>query len=1163
MIRPFFGFGLCALSLIAAPGFAQSITPSPDGTGTIIEYQGQTYQIEGGTQAGTNLFHSFQQFGLSAGEVAQFLSQPEIVNILGRVTGGDPSVINGLLEVSGSQANLYLMNPAGIIFGPGARLDVPGSFTATTGDRLGFSGGWFNATGPNDYAALTGDPQLFSFLDQGGVILNQGDLSVNPGASLNLIGGQVLNTGNLSAPGGTVTIAAVEGSQRVRVGQPGHLLSLEIETDQIAVDSPLKIQDLPQLLTGKGIDPHFTVTPDGTVTLTDSTLEIPTQGGTAIASGTINTSDPHNPAGNIGIFGSQIALINAQITANGQPGGTILIGGEQQGQGPVPNATHLFIDAETQVGADGVGDGDGGRVILFASDTAQIFGQVSAKGGELGGDGGFVETSGLQNLAIANNPIITAPQGQAGTWLIDPNNIEITGSISQNINPISPFLSNNDGAILYIDLLLNALSLGGTVIVKTGTGGTNGEDGNITLSSALQYSTPLSDETTLILEAHNSIFINAPIEPDFYADPLAGLNIVLIADRDQSGMGRVEINQNIDTDGGSLKISGASTNNQPGILSNGFLATVGGDVEMSGSTAGDVGILLNEPVIALGGNITLKSPQSIEVLYLDSGNFDGAAGEIIVQAGQFFRATGTFAPEPDLLATVAALGLTTAGAITITHGGNGKTPFIVGDPSINGTAAAITNGDYAIEPNQSFIGNYTLGNVQIRTGEAAPPIGGEPAVDPPSPAVCSLDCLESPGMNERLAGTDTVITAESAPTVMNENLAQGILQEIAQATGVRPAILYARFVPAGVTTPPTVERLEADFSTVVRSQFDPLQAVPTDTTIQLEPQSTDRLQLLLVTSRGEPQVETLPVTRQEVKAMVGRLRRGVSNSRSRAYLTPAQKLYQWLIKPLEAALVEQEIDNLVLIGDEGLRSLPFAALHDGNGFIVERYSIGQMPSLSLTNFNYQPIIESSPILAMGASEFTARNLEPLPAVPAELENITQQWGGQIYLNQDFTWRNLKAHNQNRRFQILHLATHAFFDPNVAEDAYIQLWGDEALTLKSLRELKPYQAPELELLILSACETAIGNQEAELGFAGAAVQAGVKSVLASLWQVSDDGTAVLMDQFYRQLAQNDVTIKAEALRRAQLALIASRDNPDTGDLSHPFYWSAFNLIGSPW
>lgn len=125
---------------LAFPGIAQaqSITAAPDGTNTMVTPAGNTYTITGGTQAGTNLFHSFQQFGLTSGEAANFIANPAVQNVLGRVTGGNPSTINGLIQLTGSNANLYLMNPAGIVFGANASLNVPASFTATTATAIGF-----------------------------------------------------------------------------------------------------------------------------------------------------------------------------------------------------------------------------------------------------------------------------------------------------------------------------------------------------------------------------------------------------------------------------------------------------------------------------------------------------------------------------------------------------------------------------------------------------------------------------------------------------------------------------------------------------------------------------------------------------------------------------------------------------------------------------------------------------------------------------------------------------------------------------------------------------------------------------------------------------------------------------------------------------------------
>ncbi|NES21201.1 MAG: filamentous hemagglutinin N-terminal domain-containing protein [Symploca sp. SIO3E6] len=136
---------------------AQQITPANDGTGTIVTPQGNQFNIGDGTPSGTNLFHSFEQFGLDAGQIANFISNPQIHNILGRVVGGQPSIINGLIEITGGNSNLFLMNPAGIIFGINARLDIPAAFTATTATSIGFGdGNWFHALGVNDYQSLVG-----------------------------------------------------------------------------------------------------------------------------------------------------------------------------------------------------------------------------------------------------------------------------------------------------------------------------------------------------------------------------------------------------------------------------------------------------------------------------------------------------------------------------------------------------------------------------------------------------------------------------------------------------------------------------------------------------------------------------------------------------------------------------------------------------------------------------------------------------------------------------------------------------------------------------------------------------------------------------------------------------------------------------------------------
>lgn len=214
---------------------------------------------------------------------------------------------------------------------------------------------------------------------------------------------------------------------------------------------------------------------------------------------------------------------------------------------------------------------------------------------------------------------------------------------------------------------------------------------------------------------------------------------------------------------------------------------------------------------------------------------------------------------------------------------------------------------------------------------------------------------------------------------------------------------------------------------------------------------------------------------------------------------------------------------------------------DGDQFIIEQYSVSLMPSLSLTDTRYVDV-QNLQVLAMGAETFTEQNA--LPAVPKELSLITNQlWTGQSYLNQEFTLKNLKQARNQSPFGIIHLATHGEFSPGEPSNSHIQLW-DEKLPLDSLRTLG-WNNPPVELLVLSACRTALGNREAELGFAGFAVQAGVKSALGSLWTVSDEGTLGLMSSFYQQL--KDAPIKAEALRQAQLAMLRGNVYLEDGQL----------------
>jgi len=390
-------------------------------------------------------------------------------------------------------------------------------------------------------------------------------------------------------------------------------------------------------------------------------------------------------------------------------------------------------------------------------------------------------------------------------------------------------------------------------------------------------------------------------------------------------------------------------------------------------------------------------------------------------------------------------------------------------------------------------------------------------------------------------------------------------------------LLYVNFVPNELPIEADFERREA-ISTQAIATYAGRPTRFNGLTLAIEPQDSDELELLLITPQGEPIRRRLAgVTRSQVLPIVRRLFQEVTDRtklRTTSYLPPAQQLYQWIIDPVAADLQSRQVQNIGFVMDEGLRSLPIAVLHDGQQFLVEHYSVGLLPSLNLVDTRYTSI-RDRPVLAMGASEF--QELPNLPAVPAEL-SATQLDGGKSYLNQAFTVENLRSQQQQNPFSIIHLAKHGEFSNT--DRSYIQFW-DQQLRLSQLSQLQ-FNDPPVELLVLSACRTALGNPQAELGFAGFALQAGVKTTLASLWYVSDDGTLGLMAEFYRQLRR--APIKAEALRQAQLAMIQEKVRFANGQLqlssgvlplplelqstrdtvlSHPYYWSAFTLVGSPW
>jgi filamentous hemagglutinin family protein len=273
--------GVCGFLLSGQAGFAQSIVGQDE---TIVKSTSGNFEIDGGALSQNNLFHSFAQFGLEKNQTVTFFANPQIVNIFARVTGGSPSLLDGQVAINGgNMPSFYLMNPAGVIFGPNFQFPTGLPLTATTANGLAFGSQWWSATGVNNYAALAKDPTAFGFTTAPpAAIINRWASGNTP---LTLVAGTVISPADATATAGNITIAAVPGDRLVQITSTGNLLGLEIRPFAVGESRPNAglnpVPSLAQLITGPGPNggtigdaTGLRVNPDGTVLLSGASLNV-------------------------------------------------------------------------------------------------------------------------------------------------------------------------------------------------------------------------------------------------------------------------------------------------------------------------------------------------------------------------------------------------------------------------------------------------------------------------------------------------------------------------------------------------------------------------------------------------------------------------------------------------------------------------------------------------------------------------------------------------------------------------------------------------------------------------------------------------------------------------------------------------------------------------
>ncbi len=317
----------------------------------------------------------------------------------------------------------------------------------------------------------------------------------------------------------------------------------------------------------------------------------------------------------------------------------------------------------------------------------------------------------------------------------------------------------------------------------------------------------------------------------------------------------------------------------------------------------------------------------------------------------------------------------------------------------------------------------------------------------------------------------------------------------------------------------------------------------------------DHLTLLLNLANGDIRQFSIPLSKAELTTIATSFRREISQyGNPRKIRQQGIAIYHWLIQPIRKILDNNAIETLVIIPAGILRTIPFAALHDGQQFLIDNFALSVTPGLKLTSRGSLTSTMEKKLLLNGLSE-SVEGFSPLPFVEEEMSRIEPIYKSTLLLNKDFRYQDIQKLLLKNTYSAIVFATHSQFNRDVNQSYLLSYDGKINLNeLETLIRLNQFNQPSIDLLVLSACSTAVGDERAALGMAGAAVKAGASSVVASLWLANDASTATLIPSFFQHLKDAQIN-KAQALQRAQKSMLKS------GSYQHPFHWAGFLLIGN--
>ncbi len=681
---------IALLAAVGGPATAAELAPGAlPGSGTVVA--GQADITTNGTrmditQGSQRAIINWQGFDIGSEALVNFAQPNDSSVTLNRVSGPTVSRIEGQITANGQ---VFLINPNGVLFGGGARVNASALVASTLNIR--------------DEDFLTG---RYAFSGTGGAVENLGTINATPGGYVAFIAPKITNAGTLSAPQGTV---ALGGGERVTLNFAGNRLvslSVSAETLDTLIDNrqAIRAEGGAILLTAAGaetvtrsvinqtgvLEASSLTESGGRIILsagddinlgTDSmiaadgqhggAIRVQAQSGTLLARGRVSARGEAGTGGTVELLGTQVGLVNAaRVDASGGTGGgTVLVGGDYQGNNPaIQNASRSYVGADAVIAADAREDGDGGKVIVWADEATQMYGAISARGGASGGNGGLVETSGKQWLDFQGRADLRATNGSAGTLLLDPTDITISGAANTPTSAFGGGMFSNPTTTpsnLAVGTLTDQLALGNvTVSTASGLAGA----GDITVNNAISY----TSANSLTLSANRSITIVA----------------------------------------GSGGISNAGT----------------GAVTLTGAGAGS--IAANESITTGGGAIALTSGTG-GITLAASKAIDAGAGTIAVNAGggaanltsgNLRTSNATAAAVAITNATTLALGnvvLTGGGTLSVSHSGAGTQSA---GTSISGTGGLTKAGAGALTLSQAntYTGTTTVdvGTLVVSGGNA-------------------------------------------------------------------------------------------------------------------------------------------------------------------------------------------------------------------------------------------------------------------------------------------------------------------------------------------------------------------------------------------------------------------------------------------------------------